>query len=116
MQENWTFDITERVEDSIDVVTSIIAEKQHEMGIFLSYYYRKEGAVVENVVMNSEPIEDDEYNGKVMVNFDLIHYNACLNIHENKKHYLELEYEIDPATYTISFKGPYWPERGQDEI
>lgn len=116
MQENWTFDITEPVEDSIDVVTSIIAEKQHEMGIFLSYYYRKEGAVVENVVMNSEPIEDDEYNGKVMVGFDLIHYNACLNIHENKKHYLELEYEIDPATYTISFKGPYWPERGQDEI
>jgi len=116
MQENWTFDITEPVDDPIGAVRSIIVENQREMGIFLSYYYRKEGAVVENVNMNSEPIWNDEFHGKVMVDFDLIHYNACLNIHEQKKHSLELKYEIDPASTRITFMGPYWPERGQDEI
>lgn len=116
MQENWTFKITEPIEDYDGVVSSIIAEKQREMGIFLSYYYRKDGAVVENVFMSSDPIDDDEYHGKVMVDFDLIHYNACLNINESKKHFLELEYELDPDNYTISFKGPFLPERGQDEI
>lgn len=118
MQETWTFQLKESQEKKNPTIfiRDLISEEKKDFGIFLSYYYRKEGAVVENVSFKFLEKGSKATEGKLIVSFDLIHHNACLNIHEQGKEEMELSYHILPNSNAIEFTGPYWPERGMDEI
>lgn len=118
MQETWKLAISPSVQykDLEHLVQELLLENQKEMGIFLSYYYKKEGAVVENVQLSSPIIFSDERKGELEVEFELIHFNACLNIHEQNKDKMKIQFEIDQNSKKLIFTGPYWPEREMDEI
>lgn len=118
MQETWTFQLSKELggEPPERIVEKIISKEKKDFGIFLSYYFRKEGAVVENVAYKSHAVDNTSLKGNVIVSFDLIHYNACLNIHEQGKEDMTLSYQIDTDSKSIEFTGPYWPEREMDDI
>jgi len=115
MQETWKFHIDPQSGQSDEsMIRDLIRESKEEMGIFLSYYFKKDGAVVENVEIDGEVTTREPRHGKFRVVFDLIHYNACLNIHDQNIDRMDLEYSREKDQ--VIFTGPYWPERGQDEI
>ncbi len=119
MQETWKIKLmelaTDRSPDSEAWLRQVFQDRRAEIGIFLSYYYRSEGAVVENVSLQSHCAETVT-EGNLIVRFDLVHYNACLNIHEQGKEAMELRYQIFPSQGEILLTGPYWPEREPDEM
>lgn len=87
-----------------------------EIGIFLSYYYRKDGAIVEKVRLIPPATDLTEMNGSISVSFELVYFNACLNIHETTKDKLDLAYSISTDGTILTLTGPNWPEREPDEI
>ncbi len=115
MQEYWTFNFpkTDDVEDQL--IRTLDAERK-ELGIFLSYYYKKEGALAEKVALKGKPEFKDRYSGKLILNFDLVHFNACLAIHEQAKEEMDITFEIDPQSEKLKLAGAYWPSREMDEI
>jgi hypothetical protein len=48
MQESWTFDFPFYTPSS-EAWSWLIQTQQRDLGIFLSYYYKRQGAVVEKV-------------------------------------------------------------------
>jgi len=118
MQETWLFDIPQSVQDKKNekFIQDILLENKKDLGIFLSYYYKKEGAVTENVLLNGAINFSEVNKGSFFVIFDLIHYNACLNIHEQNKEKMKIQFEIDHNSNHLILTGPYWPEREMDEI
>jgi hypothetical protein len=118
MQETWKIAISPSIQykDAEHLVQELLLENQKEMGIFLSYYYKKEGAVVENVELNRPIIFLNENRGYLTVDFELIHFNACLNIHEQNKDKMKIQFELDRDSNKLILIGPYWPEREMDEI
>jgi len=115
MQETWSFAFPKTATVSEQLFQTLQAE-QKELGIFLSYYYRKEGAVAEKVTLKGNPEFKDELSGKFFLDFDLVHFNACLAIHDQKREEIEVSFEIDADAEKLRLTGPYWPERGMDEI
>ena len=115
MQESWSFDFP-KTDKSSDQLIETLDKEQKELGIFLSYYYKKEGALAEKVELKDKPRFKDELNGELVLNFDLVHFNACLAIHEQKREEIKIIFEIDPISEKLKLTGPYWPERGMDEI
>lgn len=115
MQETWLFDfpITDTASEQL---IQTLEKEQKELGIFLSYYFKKEGALTEKVRLKGEPEFTDALSGKLVLDFDLVHFNACLAIHEQKRDELNLTFEIDQTNEKLKLVGPYWPERGMDEI
>ncbi|MFC3414578.1 hypothetical protein [Algoriphagus hitonicola] len=115
MQETWTFDLqTNDISDAF--LSEMLKEKKNELGIFLSYYFKKDGAVAENVGLATQPTFLSETSGWLMLNFDLIYFNACLNIHEQEKEKMKVTFEVDRKTGKLILTGPYWPSREMDEI
>ncbi|MBN7810891.1 hypothetical protein J0A68_07995 [Algoriphagus sp. H41] len=115
MQETWSFDFP-KTESLPDQLTDILEREAKELGIFLSYYYKKEGALAEKVSLKGKPIFVDERKGKLVLDFDLVHFNACLAIHEQKREEMTVDFEIDPTHEKLKLVGPYWPSREMDEI
>lgn len=115
MQETWTFDFPPTLNPKEDLKI-LLAEKKRELGIFLSYYYKKEGAVTEKVKLKSEPEFESKTKGTLVLDFDLVHFNACLAIHEQAREEMKIKFEIDGHSRKLILTGPYWPERGMDEI
>jgi hypothetical protein len=115
MQEIWSFDFPKTASIPEQLVRKL-EDEERELGIFLSYYYKKEGAVAEKVKLKGKPEFKDELSGKLVLDFDLVHFNACLAIHEQKRGEIEITFEIDPVSEKLKLSGPYWPERGMDEI
>lgn len=115
MQETWTFEFPSSQNTEDDLV-SLLSEKELELGIFLSYYYKKEGAVTEKVKLKSGPEFKSKTSGSIVLDFDLVHFNACLAIHEQAREEMKIRFEIDPINQKIKLIGAYWPERGMDEI
>lgn len=115
MQESWTFDFpnTDFPENELK---AILQEKEKDLGIFLSYYFKRDGAVTEKVKLKGSPQFSSATTGKLTLNFDLVHFNACLAIHEKAREEMKLSFEIDEENQKIVLTGPYWPERGLDEI
>lgn len=115
MQESWTFDFfpTSNTKEELE---ELLAEKEQELGIFLSYYYKKEGAVTEKVKLKSGPEFESITTGSMVLDFDLVHFNACLAIHEQVREEMKIKFEIDGHSQKLILTGPYWPERGMDEI
>lgn len=115
MQETWTFDFPSKVIAGT-LLTELLKEKTNELGIFLSYYFKKDGAVAENVRLEELPTFLSETSGWLILNFDLIYFNACLNIHEQEKENMKVTFELDPKSEKLILTGPYWPSREMDEI
>lgn len=115
MQESWSFDFPTSDTPKKDLV-SLIANKEKDLGIFLSYYYKKEGAVAEKVKLKSDLIFKTESSGSFVLEFDLVHFNACLAIHDQAREEMKITFETDPHLEKIKLIGAYWPSREMDEI
>lgn len=115
MQESWVFDFPPTPNPKEDLV-KLLAEKEQELGIFLSYYYKKEGAVTEKVKLKTGPEFESNSTGSMVLDFDLVHFNACLAIHEQAREEMKIRFEIDVANQKVKLIGPYWPSREMDEI
>ncbi|MCH7399156.1 hypothetical protein MM236_14220 [Belliella sp. DSM 107340] len=116
MQETWIFKL-ESGKIIKEQELKIILEREHkELGIFLSYYFKKEGALAENARLKDNIDFLDENHGKFKLDFDLVHYNACLNIHDTKRDEIQINFEISKEKNEIKLIGPFFPERGMDEI
>lgn len=115
MQETWTFDFIPTANPKKDI-ERLLAEKERELGIFLSYYYKKEGAVTENVKLKLGPEFESNTAGSMVLGFDLVHFNACLAIHEQVREEMMIRFEIDTKAQKIKLIGAYWPSREMDEI
>lgn len=115
MQETWTFDFPSS-DISEHSLSRLLGEKEMDLGIFLSYYYKKQGAVAENVKLKSAPNFSSPTSGSFILDFDLVFFNACLAIHEQERDTIQIQFEIDKANSKLKLIGPYWPERGMDEI
>lgn len=110
MQEKWTFKFeNEKIED-------LLKKEEKDLGIFLSYYFKREGAIAEKVKLK-DPVEFlTDVSGNLVLEFDLVHFNACLAIHEQKREQIKVDFLIDKRNIQLTLIGPYWPERGIDEI
>lgn len=115
MQESWAFDFPPTPNPKEDLV-KLLTVKEQELGIFLSYYYKKEGAVTEKVKLKTGPEFESNSTGSMVLDFDLVHFNACLDIHEQARKEMKVRFEIDEANQKIKLFGPYWPSRDMDEI
>lgn len=115
MQETWTFDFPSTQNPELDL-EPLLAQKEKELGIFLSYYFKKQGAVAEKVCLKSGPEFESNTTGSLILSFDLVHFNACLAIHEQEREEMKITFELDEANEKVKLTGAYWPERGMDEI
>lgn len=117
MQETWSFPLKEtNIEISPSFISSVLSENQKDLGIFLSYYFKREGAVAEQVTLKKILDFHTENSGELILEFDLVHFNACLAIHEQKREEMKVEFLLDVSTHKLTLKGPLWPERGMDDI
>lgn len=115
MQETWIFDFPNSQNPKEDLI-ALLMKNQKELGIFLSYYYKKEGAVAEKVQLKSGPKFESITSGSMVLDFDLVHFNACLAIHEQATEEMKIRFEIDSIDQNIKLIGAYWPSREMDEI
>jgi len=118
MQESWEFDF--KLIDDLPVALGLgdlVEQKSKEIGIYLSYYYRPEGGLVEQVALKEGIVLKNATEGSLKVSFYVIYYNACLNIHsEDNTDEMTLSFEIDPERQKVKFTGPYWPQREPDGL
>lgn len=118
MQETWIFDLQQTDEEPRDyavVLPNLIRQKSKEMGIFLSYYFRNEGGLVEEVQLKDISFTNST-SGELKVDFKVIHYNACLNINSNDKEEMDLNFIFIPSEGIVKLTGPFWPQREPDGI
>ncbi|MFC4871851.1 hypothetical protein [Negadavirga shengliensis] len=122
MQQHWEFNINEtKLTDESstpkkNALTSFLKNEQRALDIFLSYYLKSEGAIAENTEIGDDLVFIKNHQGKFTVKYDKVHYNACLNIHEQDKEKMELNFRIDPKNKILQLTGPEWPEREPDDI
>ncbi|WP_425638994.1 hypothetical protein ACPUEN_05035 [Algoriphagus yeomjeoni] len=114
MQVTWTLTLPSTKKPTSDELKLVLSDNKKDLGIFLSYYFKKEGALAEKVDLASEIHFKDQTEGNFDLEFDLIHYNACLAIHDQKRDSMKITFEIENDK--LNLKGPYWPEREMDEI
>ena len=115
MQESWTFDFPFDTPSS-EAWSRLIQTQQRDLGIFLSYYYKRQGAVVEKVQLKTAPQLDSQNNGTICIGFELVYFNACQDLHETQVEEMKLSFHFDPAKKALNLVGPYWPSREPDEI
>jgi hypothetical protein len=115
MQESWSFELP-NCTTLPEGLEAVMQQKQIELGIFLSYYYKKGGAVVEKVSQASELQFISPISGTLSVAFDLIYFNACRDIHQQERGEMELQVNWDEEKRILRLQGEYWPTRDGDEI
>lgn len=115
MHHFWTFNFP-AVKDLETDLEKILTQNQKELSIFLSYSFKKEGAVAENVMLKSEIEFESKISGSFVLEFDLVHFNACLAIHENVREEMKITFSIDALNQKLNLTGPSWPSREMDEI
>jgi hypothetical protein len=115
MQDVWIFDFPTTSNDR-EQVLQLLNEKVNELEIFLSFHFKSEGAVVEDVkaIPDSMTIRGD--SGTLILEYELIHFNACLDILETNVEKMVLQFEIERSKELLKIKGPERLERGMDEI
>ncbi len=122
MQQEWELDLVE-----LDVkglsrnnlekeIKKAVQENEKSLGIFLSYYARVDGAIAENVQLDGGIAFDNDLSGSFVLNFDKVFHNACLNIHEQEKDKLKIEFLLLHEDAKIKLTGPFWPERMTDDL
>lgn len=115
MQESWTFDFPFDTPSS-EAWSWLIQTHQRDLGIFLSYYYKSQGAVVEKVHLKTNPLLDSQYSGTLCLGFVLVYFNACQDLHETQVEEMKLNIQFDEAKKILNLDGPFWPVREMDEI
>jgi hypothetical protein len=115
MQHSWTFDFPALSHSEKDLEL-FLALNTKELGIFLSYYYKKEGAVAENVSIQANFEFESKNTGCFTLEFDLVFFNACLAIHDKAKEKMKITFKVDVPNQKLQLKGPFWPSREMDEI
>ncbi len=115
MQESWSFELP-NCATFPEGLEAVIQQKQIELGIFLSYYFKKGGAVVEKVSQAYETQFTSPVSGTLKVAFDLIYFNACQDIHQQERGEMELQIHWDEEKRILRLQGEYWPTRDGDEI
>lgn len=115
MQESWSFELPNctTLPEGLEAVMQL---KQIELGIFLSYYFKKGGAVVEKVSQDSEIQFTSPFSGTLTVAFDLIYFNACQDIHQQEREEMELQVTWNEEKRVLRLQGEYWPTRDGDQI
>ena len=116
MQETWLFKINQNHASLETLIQDVLEKERKELGIFLSYYFKREGAVTENVALKGEINFTSELEGNFLLDFDLVHFNACLNIHDTNRDEIKVDFELSENLKVLKLTGPYIPERGMDEI
>lgn len=116
MQENWTFEIGEEPLRNEMEIDDFLTSRKKELGIFLSFYYKKNGAVAENVSVINTLLLDDKKSGNLTLSFDVVYFNACLAIHEQEQDKMSLKFKLDRENRKLDLIGPNWPEREMDDI
>lgn len=120
MQETWKFVNLKAPEAGKSTLNQwlkdVLDKHSREMGIFLSYYFREDGAVVEDVRLILPNSGLTERTGSIAVSFQLVHFNACLNIHDSNPEKLLLSYELSVDGTKLLLTGPYWPEREPEDL
>ena len=115
MQESWTFDFPFDTPSS-EAWSWLIQTQQRDLGIFLSYYYKRQGAVVEKVKLKTAPQLDSPDSGILCLGFELVYFNACQDLHETQTEEMKLSFQFDAAKKTLNLLGAYCPTREPDEI
>ncbi|MEX2511612.1 MAG: hypothetical protein WD398_01790 [Cyclobacteriaceae bacterium] len=122
MQHQWEFnfetnDFNDTTQGHLEKkIIDLLKNEKQELGIFMSYYFRPDGAIAENVEVPEKVTFHGEWKGSILFKFEKIHFNACLNIHEQDKEKMEIHFNIQSEKEKLVLTGPYWPERGPDEI
>lgn len=117
MQESWAFQLPDpHTSDFSNSIELTLKREEKDLGIFLSFYFKKEGAVAEKVILKDKPVFNSNNSGKLTLEFDLVHFNACLAIHEQNRDQIDVDFLIDEKQNKLTLTGPYWPERGVDDI
>src|SRR5690606_19626528 len=118
MQETWEFDFNSSVNLPVEEALEALVEKESkEVGIYLSYYYRPEGGLVEQVSLQEGVDFESPTAGTLKVCFYVVYYTACLNIHsEDNKDEMTLHSEIAPERQKVKFTCPYWPQGEPDGL
>lgn len=117
MQETWNFEVDPSTKSNLKKsIDELIQAEAKDLGIFLSYYFKKEGAIAEKVSLGSPITFSSDHTGEFKLEFDLVHFNACLAINEQKRDVIDIKFEYDSDFKNLKLTGPYWPERGMDEI
>ena len=115
MQESWTFDFPFD-KPSSEAWSWLIQTKQRDLGIFLSFYYKRQGAVVEKVQLKTAPQMYSPDSGTLCLSFELVYFNACQDLHEIQSEEMKLNFQFDPGKKTLNLVGAYWPSREPDEF
>lgn len=110
MQEKWTFKYEE------GNLAELLNKEEKDLGIFLSYYFKREGAIAEKVSLKGNAEYLTDFSGSLILEFDLVHFNACLDIDEQQREEMKVDFFIDKRNNQLILTGPSWPERGVDEI
>lgn len=115
MQESWIVDFPFDTPSS-EAWSWLIQNKQRDLGIFLSYYYKGQGAVVEKVQLATKPQLNCQNSGTLYLRFELVYFNACQDLHETQIEEMKINFQLDEAKKILILNGPYWPIREMDEI
>ena len=114
MQEIWTFKCSPLCNE--EELQDILVKNEKELGTFISYYFKSQGAIAEEVRLKGPIRFMNKSEGEFVVKFDLIYFNACLNIHEKEKDTMKVDFIINQSDEKLILKGEYWPERSFDEL
>jgi hypothetical protein len=97
-------------------VIQLLDGYKKDLGIFLSYYYKDTGGLVEDVKLDSKLTFTSPTTGYFKVSFNVVHFNACLDINQLNRDCMVLHMNLISDTNKIKISGPLWPEREPDEI
>ncbi len=114
MQHTWSFDYNQKLNP--ENLAKFMESQSKELGIFLSYYYKKQGAHADDVSLKSAPEFQTPKNGRFTLEFQLVYFNACLDINEQEKEEMKIDFEYQETANKLLLTGENWPERGMDEI
>ncbi len=115
MQETWTFDFP-KSDSPAKHLEELLEKNEKDLGIFLTYYFKKDGAVSEKVKLKGSPEFTSATTGKLTLDFELIFFNACLAINEQERDEMKMTFEIDQEKDQLKLIGAFWPSREMDEI
>ncbi|HLU90533.1 MAG TPA: hypothetical protein VKZ51_11920 [Cyclobacteriaceae bacterium] len=104
------------IQSVISILEKAIVAQQTTLGMMLSYLYRDQGGVVENVHQVGEIKFETPTSGSIRVAFDVVVFNACWDTHGTDPEIMILHFNLDEDAGSVKLYSPSWPERGQDEI
>ncbi|MDN3204456.1 hypothetical protein [Algoriphagus sediminis] len=106
MQHHWNFKNFRRAD--LENLKSFLEEKIGELETFLSYYYRGEGATVENLSITSIKAPGTEEKGLLNVNFKVAYFNLCWNIDDHDSDKMNIDIYFDEKGEALKLIGPDW--------